>query len=624
MEDPIPVTVEKILLQPKEDEINDEESTSVKSDNEETAPLSVPNRPTTPENVTNISSSSCSSPTTPRDIASLAGYSSSAPSTPREGSSSGSPSPIPDEVVGEEKGKPRIKLGKDLSMMMQALNGLQSPEEKIAALCKSYADLLDRQKLVQKQLRVSQRKQAQTLKEKDSLQAEHNKAVLAKGKLETLARELQKRNKLIKEEQNRKTLEEVALRKEMTDDFQVAINRVEVQMKTTVDVSNKMRSENDLISSKFNDLVDKLNQKEVVIQNLVKESALQEQLSSMQLKKITMEHKMQKEADRDEKVVLLERIKEMNELYEAMIKQEKDLKFQLQYYSEKFEDFKSGLKKSNDIFTSYQTELKNLGKQLKKAEKEKQTIQKKWEDSTKALADTVEYTQQLETKQARLEKLSRALQTERNELVQRLRKYEGKTYEVKNKKTADAPLSSRAKRKQEVESKKLAQSEQKTDTRADKEKEVAVNQVNDNTEEDVSKTEALDVKTKDSPVSDTNVKEEATLQVSNEETNCESETVVPCLDKQTEESVLSKQEDFTEDENKEETTKDDTDVSEAKSKISISPKIEESDSVNEIISSEQKIDTKIHSDVNINKEAVDATEDVSKTEIGQKVDETQG
>jgi len=43
--------------------------------------------------------------------------------------------------------------------MMQALNSLQSPEEKIAALCKKYADLLEKQKQTQKQLRLSQKKQ---------------------------------------------------------------------------------------------------------------------------------------------------------------------------------------------------------------------------------------------------------------------------------------------------------------------------------------------------------------------------------------------------------------------------------------------------------------------------------
>jgi len=43
--------------------------------------------------------------------------------------------------------------------MMQALNGLQTPEEKIALLCKKYADLLDQEKLLHKQIRISQRKQ---------------------------------------------------------------------------------------------------------------------------------------------------------------------------------------------------------------------------------------------------------------------------------------------------------------------------------------------------------------------------------------------------------------------------------------------------------------------------------
>ena len=49
--------------------------------------------------------------------------------------------------------------GKDISLMMQALESLQSPEEKIAALCKKYADLLQQQKLLQKQLKTSQKKQ---------------------------------------------------------------------------------------------------------------------------------------------------------------------------------------------------------------------------------------------------------------------------------------------------------------------------------------------------------------------------------------------------------------------------------------------------------------------------------
>ena len=65
--------------------------------------------------------------------------------------------------------------------------------------------------------------------------------------------------------------------------------------------------------------------------------------------------------------------------------------FQLQYYSEKFEDFQSTLEKSNEVFTSFRTEMDKMSKKLKQAEKYRATMQKKWEDSTKALANTVDY-----------------------------------------------------------------------------------------------------------------------------------------------------------------------------------------------------------------------------------------
>jgi len=67
------------------------------------------------------------------------------------------------------------------------------------------------------------------------------------------------------------------------------------------------------------------------------------------------------------------------------------LHFQLQYYSEKFEDFQSTLEKSNEVFTSFRTEMDKMSKKLKQAEKYRATMQKKWEDSTKALANTVDY-----------------------------------------------------------------------------------------------------------------------------------------------------------------------------------------------------------------------------------------
>jgi len=58
-------------------------------------------------------------------------------------------------------------------------------------------------------------------REKDQLQSEHSKAVLAKSKLEGLCRELQRHNKLVKDESVARAKEDDEKRKEVTAKFQV-------------------------------------------------------------------------------------------------------------------------------------------------------------------------------------------------------------------------------------------------------------------------------------------------------------------------------------------------------------------------------------------------------------------
>ena len=47
-------------------------------------------------------------------------------------------------------------------------------------------------------MKIMQKKQAQIMKEKVHLQSEHSKAILARSKLESLCRELQRHNKTLK------------------------------------------------------------------------------------------------------------------------------------------------------------------------------------------------------------------------------------------------------------------------------------------------------------------------------------------------------------------------------------------------------------------------------------------
>ncbi|XP_052361161.1 alpha-taxilin-like [Oncorhynchus keta] len=88
--------------------------------------------------------------------------------------------------------------GKEITLLMQTLNTLSTPEEKLAGLCKKYADLLEEQRNSQKQMRVLQKKQSQLVQETDHLKKEHSKAILARSKLESLCRELQRHNRTLK------------------------------------------------------------------------------------------------------------------------------------------------------------------------------------------------------------------------------------------------------------------------------------------------------------------------------------------------------------------------------------------------------------------------------------------
>lgn len=57
---------------------------------------------------------------------------------------------------------------------------------------------LDEHRTEQRKLKLLQKKQAQIQKEKDQLQGEHSRAILARSKLESLCRELQRHNKTLK------------------------------------------------------------------------------------------------------------------------------------------------------------------------------------------------------------------------------------------------------------------------------------------------------------------------------------------------------------------------------------------------------------------------------------------
>uniref|UniRef100_A0A1A7ZHG4 Taxilin gamma n=1 Tax=Nothobranchius furzeri TaxID=105023 RepID=A0A1A7ZHG4_NOTFU len=287
-----------------------------------------------------------------------------------------------DAKAGEDKA-----FGKEVGLLMQALNALTTPEEKLAALCKKYADLLEESRCMQKQLKALQKKQSQIIKEKVHLQGDHSKAILARSKLESLCRELQRHNKTLKEENAQRSREYEEQRKEAMLHFQMTLSDIEVQMEQHSSHNSKLRQENMELAEK--------------------------------LKKLIEQYELREE--------LLKDATDSRHKCEMMKEQEVQLKQQLSLYMYKFEEFQTTLAKSNEVFTTFRQEMEMMTKKIKKLEKETTQWRTKWESNNQALLQMAEektlrdsHFKALQGKLELLERLCRALQKERNDLSNRL------------------------------------------------------------------------------------------------------------------------------------------------------------------------------------------------------------
>ncbi|KAI7795479.1 gamma-taxilin [Triplophysa rosa] len=326
------------------------------------------------------------------------------------------------------------KAGKEVLLLMQALHALATPEEKLAALCKKYADLLEESRSMQKQVKVLQKKQNQVLKDKIHLQSEHSKAVLARSKLESLCRELQRHNKTLKEENAQRFREYEERRKEATLHFQMTLNEIEAQMEQHNSYNSKLRQENMELAEKLKKLIEQYELREEHIDKVFKHKELQQQLVDAKLQRTVELMREVEEKQQREREFLLKDATESRHKCELMKEQEHQLKQQLTLYMDKFEEFQTTLAKSNEVFTTFRQEMEKMTKKIKKLEKETTLWRTKWETNNQTLLQMAEEKtvrdnnyKALQGKLDRLEKLCRALQRERNDLNQKLKSIQGAT-----------------------------------------------------------------------------------------------------------------------------------------------------------------------------------------------------
>ncbi|XP_048210150.1 beta-taxilin [Perognathus longimembris pacificus] len=349
----------------------------------------------------------------------------------RESTAPGEPSKGKDPASNkEQKWEKKILkgLGKEANLLMQTLNKLQTPEEKLEFLFKKYAELLDEHRTEQKKLKLLQKKQVQIQKEKDQLQSEHSRAILARSKLESLCRELQRHNKTLKEETLQRAREEEEKRKEITSHFQTTLTDIQAQIEQQSERNMKLCQENTELAEKLKSIIDQYELREEHLDKIFKHRELQQKLVDAKLEQAQELMKEAEERHSREKEYLLNQAAEWKLQAKVLKEQETVLQAQLTLYSGRFEEFQNTLTKSNEVFATFKQEMDKTTKKMKRLEKDTATWKARFENCNKALLDMIEE-KALRAKEyecfvmkiGRLEKLCRALQEERTELYKKIR-----------------------------------------------------------------------------------------------------------------------------------------------------------------------------------------------------------
>lgn len=299
-------------------------------------------------------------------------------------------------------------------------------------------------------LKASEKVLEKEQREKEHLQREYNKGVLMRfvysrsqcvwpakfdlclptlfiirrDKLEQVCREQQKLMKSIKSESMSKIRDEEEKRKETQAHFQKSINEIFATLGKNNDENVKIKEANLEMTKKFKYLAEQYELREKQLEKLNEQIKLETQLNEAKLAKVQMESTIEREILLKEKQTALEEILSSKKSLAEMETRERLLKEQLHVYTNKYDEFQNSLQKSNDIFTTYKTELEKMAKRTKVLEKECYEWRLKYEKCNRSLLNMVadkqaqdQYVQKSARQLAQLQKLCRTLQAERGTLL---------------------------------------------------------------------------------------------------------------------------------------------------------------------------------------------------------------
>lgn len=312
--------------------------------------------------------------------------------------------------------------------VLKILEPHETAEEKLGALFQHYLGFQEGTWQLQAAVQKAERQVQQLLREKEQLQSECNRALLAKSRLESLCRELQKQCRTVKDECLMRIRDEEEKRREVASKFQTTLLDITAVLEENQSRSLQLKEENTQLAQRLKALIDHYDLWEKNVDNVLQQKELQVQVATTHLARAQAQLQQERQAFMAEKQMVLKQVSDSERKTAELVARESHLRQELSSHATKYEEFQGALTQSNQLFRTFKLDMEKMSKKIKKLEKETVQWKSRWAASNKALTEITAEKQsrekELEAAQQRvgkLEKLCRALQLERNELSQKVK-----------------------------------------------------------------------------------------------------------------------------------------------------------------------------------------------------------
>ncbi|KAK2584586.1 hypothetical protein KPH14_006947 [Odynerus spinipes] len=326
----------------------------------------------------------------------------------------------------EEKSRKR-EMKKAAEQFLEAVNDVQTLEEKWDVMCKKYSEIMDDNKRLLLNLKQSEKKIMLLQREKEQFQSERNKALLTRKRLENLCRELQKQNKAVKEECLLRLKREEEKRKEVSAKFQNTLVQINQHMNLSLEKNAKMQEENLEMNKMFKSVCDEVALKEKQLLSVHVQMKADLHVARAKLEEVKIEATTEKEALLKEKQQLLLKLTEYQTQIQELQATEAALKSQINIYTDKYDEFQNSLSRSNKVCGEFNDEMERMSKKILALEKETSLWKQRWEKSHAVFLEMATEKQARESELTTLKKrlsllqdLCRMFQQERTSLLAQL------------------------------------------------------------------------------------------------------------------------------------------------------------------------------------------------------------